>query len=155
MGGEFAVKMGWGYWRVVTEYVDEVSQDQEIRLLPIHNPFTVYMDPSSRDGTGADAEWCLISDKMKRSEYERKYPDREPSEWREGGRGDQGPDWETKEEIRIAEYFRFTYEKDTAVKLSNGREMFKSEYEKKVFQLAGITIRQSVPPPVSSCGGTD
>ena len=145
IGGEFAVKMGWGYARIITEYQDAKSFKQQLRLLAVRNPFTVYMDPSARDGTGADAEWCIITEKIKRSEYERKYPTLTPQEFREGGRGDQGPDWETKEEIRLAEYFRFVYTKDTALTLSDGRTMFKSEYEKKVFSLAGITVTQSRP----------
>lgn len=145
IAGEFAVKMGWGYARIITEYIDETSFQQQLKLLAIRNPFTVYMDPAAREGTASDAEWCIISEKIKRSEYERKYPDREPTEWREGAPGDQGADWETREEIRLAEYFRFVNYKDTALKLSDGRTMLKSEYDKNVFQLAGITVVQSRP----------
>ena len=72
MGGEFAVKMGWGYWRVGSNYLDPTSLDQELELWPVHNPFTVYMDPGSRDTVGAESQWCIISEKIKRSEYERK-----------------------------------------------------------------------------------
>ena len=142
LAGEFAVKMGWGYARVLSEYEDDMSFEQELKVLPIPNPFTVYMDPAARDCTGSDAEWCLISEKMKRSEYERKFPDREPMEWREGGRGDQGPDWETKEEIRLAEYFRFKRVKDDLLKLTDGRSMYASEYAKKrqALTLGGIGI---------------
>ena len=145
IAGEFAVKMGWGYARIITEYIDETSFTQQLKLLAIRNPFTVYMDPSAREGTASDAEWCIISEKIKRSEYERKYPGRSEAEWHEGGRGDQGPDWETREEIRLAEYFRFVEVKDTALKLSDGRTMYKSEYERRVFQMAGITVTQSRP----------
>ena len=143
IGGAFALRMGWGYARVLSEYIDEQSFEQELKILPIYNPFTVYMDPGSRDRTACDADWCIISEKIKRAEYERKYPDREPSEWREGGRGDQGPDWETREEIRLAEYFRFTQVKDELLQLSDGRTLYRSQYNKRVFELAGLTIRQS------------
>ena len=149
LGGEFAVKMGWGYWRVGSNYLDPDSFDQELELWPVHNPFTVYMDPGARDVVGADAEWCIISEKMKRSEYERKYPDRTPQEFREGGRGDQGPDWETKEEIRLAEYFRFTNTKDELLKLIDTqgqiRTLYRSEYDKRVFEMAGYKIVQKRP----------
>lgn len=145
IAGSFALRMGWGYARVLSEYIDEKSFEQELKILPVYNPFTVYMDPGARDRTGSDADWCIISEKIKRAEYERKYPDREPTEWREGGRGDQGPDWETKEEIRLAEYFRFTQVKDELLQLSDGRTLFRSEYNKKVFEMAGLVIRQSRP----------
>src|SRR6185503_13435936 len=34
-GGESAVKIGWGYWRVISEYVDEMSFDQELKVRSI------------------------------------------------------------------------------------------------------------------------
>src|SRR3984957_8016628 len=120
VGGESAVKIGWGYWRVLSEYVDEDSFEQELKLLQIRNLFTVYMDPAALLPAGEDMEWCIISEKMKRSEYERKYPKAENSEWREGAAGDQGPDWETEEDIRLAEYFRIAKKRDTLLKLTNG-----------------------------------
>lgn len=126
IAGESAVKMGWGYFRILTEWVSETSQEQEVRLLPIRNPFTVYMDPAAT-GAGEDQDWCIITEKMKRSEFERKFPKEEQTEWREGGAGDQGADWETKEEIRLAEYFRITKIKDVAVRLIDGRDVFKSQ----------------------------
>ena len=43
----YAVRMGWGYWRVVTDYVSENSFDQEIYIEPIDDPFSVYFDPNS------------------------------------------------------------------------------------------------------------
>ncbi len=33
--GEYAVRIGWGYWRVITDYVREDSFDQEIYIRPI------------------------------------------------------------------------------------------------------------------------
>src|ERR1700689_286532 len=45
--GEMAVTCGWGYWRIVSEYVAPDSRDQDIRILPIRNIFTVYMDPGA------------------------------------------------------------------------------------------------------------
>jgi uncharacterized protein YwgA len=129
IAGESAVKIGWGYYRILTEYVDQDSFEQEIRIAPIRNAFTVYIDPAAIAPAGEDMEWCIISEKMKRSEFERKYPRDEQTEWREGGAGDQGSDWETQEEIRLAEYFRITKVKDTLVKLIDGRSVYKSEMQ--------------------------
>lgn len=127
IAGESAVKIGWGYYRILTEYVDQDSFEQEVRIAPIRNPFTVYIDPGAIAPAAEDMEWCIISEKMKRSEFERKYPKEEQTEWREGGTGDQGSDWETEEEIRLAEYFRIARVKDTLVKLTDGRDVYKSE----------------------------
>jgi len=48
VGFESACTMGWGYWRILTEYEDEDTFDQVIKVKSIENPFTVYMDPDSK-----------------------------------------------------------------------------------------------------------
>jgi len=145
-GGESAVKIGWGYWRVLSEYVDEDSFEQELKLMAIPNTFTVYIDPAAILPAGEDMEWCILSEKMKRSEFELKYPKAEQNEWREGAAGDQLADWETKEEIRLAEYFRIKKVKDSLLKLSDGRSMYSSEYHKnrEAFETAGISIAKNL-----------
>jgi hypothetical protein len=105
-GAEMAVAAGWGYWRMLTEYAAPDSFEQEILIRPIHNVFSVYMDPGSVMPTGQDANWVLICTKMKRTEYKRLYPNEDNAEWNEAGRDDFRQDWEDKEEIRLAEYFR-------------------------------------------------
>ena len=68
-GGESAVNIGWGYARVVTEYVDEKSFDQEIYIRAVRNTFTGYIDPSAQLPDGSDMEWFIFSEKMKREDY--------------------------------------------------------------------------------------
>src|SRR5512137_1051656 len=40
---DYAVRMGWGFIRINTNYVSEDSFDQEIYIDPVDNPFTVYL----------------------------------------------------------------------------------------------------------------
>lgn len=129
-GGEFAVKMGWGYWRILSEYIDETAFEQELKLAQIPNPFTVYIDPAATQPAGEDMDWCIITEMMKRSEYERKYPKEQKTEWREGATGDEFKDWETKEQIRLAEYFRVAKYKDTAYRLVSGQTILASAYDR-------------------------
>jgi hypothetical protein len=116
----------------LSEYVDEMSFEQELKIEAIRNPFTVYMDPAARSPAGEDMDWCIISEKMKREEFNRKFPKEEQSEWREGAAGDRGADWETPEEIRLAEYFRIARIKDTLLKLADGSSVFKSEWDQRI-----------------------
>lgn len=131
-GGESAVKIGWGYWRILTEYIDENSFEQEAKLAPIRNTFTVYIDPASVLPSAEDQEWCILSEKMKRAEFERKFPEEEQTAWHEGGAGDLGADWETKEEIRLAEYFRITKKRDILLRLESGGARFRSQYNAEI-----------------------
>lgn len=108
---DHAVTMGWGYIRLVSEYVAPDSFDQDIRILPIFNPFMVYMDPSAMMPTGQDAQWCLITSRMKRTEFRRMYPNAENAEWKDLDIEYVG-EWERKEDILLGEYFRVSDAKD-------------------------------------------
>lgn len=141
-GVESAINIGWGYWRIVSEYLDERSFDQELKILPVRNTFTVYMDPSANMPAGEDQGWCIISETMKRSEYKRKYPKADNAEWRYvDAPGDMVTDWESKEEVRLAEYYRIHEVRDTLCKLSDGQAKYRSELaDPNVISAMGLTI---------------
>lgn len=75
---ENQVSYGEGYVRILTEYCDETTFDQDIKIGRIRNSFSVYMDPMIQDPTGADARWCFITEDMTKAEYERMYPNAAP-----------------------------------------------------------------------------
>jgi hypothetical protein len=126
-GVENAVDMGWGYWRIVGDYIDQKSFEQELLIKPIRNAFTVYIDPAAVMPAAEDMGWCIISEKMKRAEYKRKYPTAKNCEWQADGAGDMTLDWESKEEIRLAEYYRIHEVAETLFLMVDGRTAFKSE----------------------------
>lgn len=123
IGAEMAVTMGWGYWRLLVEYVAPKSFRKDLRVVAIRNPFSVYMDPAAMTPTAQDADWALITLKIKRTEYKRLYPRMDNIEWHDTGRSDDR-DWEDREEIRLAEYFRIRETADTLYQLrdAEGRE---------------------------------
>ena len=82
------MSIGWGYWRIGSEYIED-SMDQELKIMPIRNPFTVYFDPSSMMPAGEDAEWCIITEKMNRADYKRMYPKADNVEFQRTGNGDE------------------------------------------------------------------
>jgi hypothetical protein len=125
-GGASAVKIGWGYWRIVAEYIDEKSFDQELLIKPVRNTFTGYCDPAALMPDASDMSWFIFAEDMKRAEFKRKYPRAENSEWREAGTGD-ATDWENKENIRLAEYYRITEKSEKLYKMADGTSMFASD----------------------------
>ncbi len=106
LAAERAIDAGEGYFRIVAEYIRPDSFQKDLRILPIRNIFTVYMDPAAIMPSGADQDWCLISVKMKRQEYRRRYPNAANVNWNDVDREGSRLDWEDKEEVRLAEYFR-------------------------------------------------
>jgi hypothetical protein len=124
----YAVRCGFGYWRVKTDYVREDSFDQEIYIEPIHNPFTVYFDPNSTLPDGSDAEKCLITQVVSKKVFEKMYPDAETGVgFTQKGTGDTNAEWVMKEDIRIAEYWYTERKADKLCLLSDGSKKFRSE----------------------------
>ena len=112
---ENQVTYGEGYLRILTEYCDDTSFDQEIKIGRIRNSFSVYMDPMIQDPAGADARWCFITEDMTKDEYERAYPKASPiSTLTAMGIGDSSINqWISETTVRVAEYFYIECEKAT------------------------------------------
>ena len=127
---DHAVRMGWGYLRITTDYIREDSFDQEIYIKPIHNPFTVYFDPNSTSPDGADAERALITEVIDKKVFAEMYPDADQGVgFTQRGSGDSNAEWVNKEDIRIAEYF-YTVRKDTElIVLANGETGYIEDYD--------------------------
>ena len=137
---DYAVRMGWGFIRVRTDYIDEKSFDQEIYIDPVDNPFTVYFDPNSVLPDGSDAETCIITTMMSKKTFKKMYPDADDENFTQRGTGDSQSEWITKEDIRLVEYYYTVREKDTLLLLSDGTSIFESEFKKQeqLFVGAGI-----------------
>ena len=112
---ENQVAYGEGYIRLLTEYCDDNTFDQDIKIGRIRNSFSVYMDPLIQDPTGADAKWCFITEDVTKAEYERMYPDSTPITTLQSlGVGDQSiSNWLNEDTIRIADYYYIDFDKAT------------------------------------------
>lgn len=125
---EFAVWTGIGYWRVVTEYVDNTSFDQELFIRRIRNPLSVVLDPSAKEEDGSDAKFGFIFDDMKREDFDRKYP-KFKDKVQDGTLG-QYDAWCSKDTIRVAEYYYVDYTVDQLLALPmpgpNGEEQIQT-----------------------------
>ena len=121
------VTYGEGYIRLLTEYCNEESFDQDIKIGRVRNAFSVYMDPTIQDPCGADAEWCFVTEDILISDYERMFPDASPvSTIMSQGVGNESmAQWLAEDTIRIAEYFYKSYEKATLNLYPDNQTAFK------------------------------
>jgi len=139
---DYAVRMGWGYWRVNYKYVSEDSFDQEIYIDAIDNPFTVYFDPNSVRPDGSDAERCLITTVLDKKIFREMYPGADDgANFQQRSTGDDTASWVTKEDIRLAEYFYIEREKARLFLLSDGTSAFadSDSFFERV-EAAGLTV---------------
>lgn len=131
---------GFGYYRLRADYESENSFDQEIFYERIENPFMVKYDPSSTSPDGSDCKQCLIGIMMNKKEFSKQYPDADTMGFVERWIG-ASTDWENKDEIFVAEYYKIVYQKAKLVRLSNGKDYYKDELpEANYLALKGLMI---------------
>lgn len=127
---EATAKAGLGYFRLMTDYSDPMSFQQEILIKRIKDRFSVYMDPFYEEPDGSDAEWGFIIDDMPKDDYLSQYSDSElasMADWESLGRSE--PEWVKTDSVRVAEYYYKTYEMADLVLLGDQTVMLKSQYE--------------------------
>lgn len=105
---ECVVRTGFGSWRMLNEYANDDSDDQEIFLKPIRNQFTVYWQPGVPHH---EAKWAFIVADETHEEYKDEYSDSSLSQTNFTSTGDAPPEWVTKDTVRVAEYFEIKEEK--------------------------------------------
>ncbi len=134
--GEYQVAAGIACWRVVTDYASDDSFDQDILVEGIKNPFCLYCDPAAKDPLKRDAEDWILTEKISRAAYEKRWPNAELVDF-DGSRFDDHGDWgthTTEEEVRIAEYW---YKEPIDVeiwKLKDGRVVDASDPASKALE---------------------
>lgn len=146
---DYAVRMGWGFIRLITKYVSDESFDQEIYIDAVDNPFTVYFDPNSTRIDGSDAERCLVTTMISKEKFKVMYPgadDGGGTSFTQRGTGDSQSEWITKEDIRVAEYYYAVMEKATLYQLSDGTVQYADgkDFFARV-EAAGLTIENERP----------
>lgn len=119
------VKVGVGYFRIVTDYESDESFDQEIKLMRIADSFSVYLGPHTQPD-GSDAPWGAIIEKMPIDKYKATYPN---ASFNDEAFMDDLHIWKTDKEILVAEYYYMVYEKKTLLFLNTGKTVFKDKFD--------------------------
>lgn len=120
---EAQVRCGLGFYRILTEYVDDESFDQEIRIKRIKNPLSVYVDPAAIEPDYSDAMYMFVTEDMAIDDFKDMYPNKQViSNDTLLSKGDEVLGWAKKDSMRIAEYWTVE-EKDHGMlyQLADGR----------------------------------
>lgn len=115
---EFQVDAGIGYWRVVTDYIDDRSFDQEIYIKRVKDPRAVYLDPDINEVDGSDANFGFVFTDEAKDLFNAKNPkfkDMVGGSTALFGQGSDGQGWYTNTHVRVCEYFRKTNKDDKFV----------------------------------------
>ena len=99
---------GFGHWRATTDYSDDMSFDQDIKIERIQNPFSVYWDNNATHPCKADADWCFITEWITTEAFDKRYPKHkdEVRDWKSDSTISRYGTWlDGQNRVRIAEYW--------------------------------------------------
>lgn len=142
MAFQSALESGMGYLRVLSDYANEETFDQELLIKHISDQFSVIIDPNAREIDKSDAGWIIIDDNMPKDDFKERYPGVEAEAL--ASSTDQG-EWYTEKTVRVSEYFTRELELKEQSLLSDGRLVWAEDLEPIVDELAeqGITVERS------------
>jgi hypothetical protein len=113
-----------GFYRIVTDYINEKSFNQEPRFKTIPNPQAVLIDPLSKELDGSDMGRALVCEWVDKNQVEKEYGKDSISDFEM----DNNSDWNntTDKTVCVAEYFYKDEVADTLCRLVDGSIEFKS-----------------------------
>ncbi len=94
-----------GGWRVISEYNNDDSFEQDIKIQRINNPFGIWWDPGAKEFDRSDANWCFVSEWVTKEEFETRFPKATPADWEQEYRSEMTRHWVNDDRVRLAEYW--------------------------------------------------
>ncbi len=98
------VTCGIGAWRVTTEYSDDQTFNQEIRISPIEDPIMTLFDPDAILPSKSDAMYCFVPVDLSRRRFEQLYPGKSATGY-ELHSHSAWEGWVSEDYVRVCEYW--------------------------------------------------
>lgn len=138
---DHAASHGLGWFRLVTEYCDDDTFNQQIKIKRVRNWRSVLVDPDFEEPDGSDMQWGMIFYNVPKDEFERRWPKKEMVS-AEDYSGSDLDVWTDDAGVRIAEYYRMVPTTKTLYLLSDQRVVGNEDFPKIQDELeaAGITV---------------
>lgn len=124
-----AAAIGFGWWRLITDYESPMSFDQVIKFERIRDSLKVYHDAASVEGDASDMKRAAIVRDVPRAQFKRQHPKIEnDTSMMIGVLGSQvQPGWMNTDFVREVEYYYFEYEKKTLCLMQDGSIVYKDD----------------------------
>jgi hypothetical protein len=106
-----AADCGLGWIRVIPEVINPETNQQEPRILRVHDPLSCVLDPDSTEPDGCDAEWGFVLSPMTTGKFKRAYPKANATHsWQ-----DEGNLWTHGDTVLVCEYFEIERKKSNRI----------------------------------------
>lgn len=144
---------GFSVLRVYTDYVNEMSFEQNICVERAFDPTLCVFDPIARDSHKGDGRFCAELYPMTRKQFEEEFG-KEAANNMKFTRNLSGFDWsfqnEQEEIVLVCDYYEKQKKQETLIKLSNGHTTTKKEYERFLEKWAESGAIEQPPIPVGN-----
>lgn len=128
---EYSAGGSFGYYRFLTEYAEDDSDDLNLIVVPVLDPLQVYgvLIPACFD---RKPMWAFVIEDMPKEEYKAQYPDSELAslDWTEAATRADG--WIGEDTVRIAEYWTVDKKQDKTKR--------KPKYSVKFCKINGVEV---------------
>lgn len=137
--GEHAIDGGWGYWRLLTEYCDDDSFDQDILIKRIPNRFSVATGPHT-EPDGSDMREAVIWEDLDIEVFKDTYPNAKVVDF------DQTDDWNTEDTVRVAEYMYLDESQSKNIHMFDDGSVLNDDEYQQLTQIAQEIGSQPMKP---------
>lgn len=132
------VACGIGWFRVTTEYTDDTTFDQEIRIRAIPNPLSVYCDPAAIEIDRSDASWMIVAQEMPVAAFKAQWPKASVTEVEAPTDFTSSMHWFSDETVRVAEYWKKVPLKKTLALTPQGETIDITDIPQTMHRMLGI-----------------
>ena len=98
------VAAGIGHWRVIKEYADDTTFNQELRVVAVEDGISVIWDGDAILPNKEDARWCFVPVDIGRDSYKERWPDHPVTDF-EGKADAAAAGWCGADFVRVCEYW--------------------------------------------------
>lgn len=135
---ECAVKGGFGFIRVITDYASDKTFNQDIFIKRVPNALSVLVSPH-QEADGADITEAFVTTDVPVDEFKEQWPDAECSNWEDERFND---DWSSENTIKVCEWFYKVKEDVLHHLLIDGTVVSDDEYQTAVAEIGIDSIPQ-------------
>lgn len=138
--------MGLGWLRVVDDWEDPKSFNQDLFVRWVLNTFSVYSDPFCQQPDWSDMKFAFVVEDMTKAEFRARYGDDTVAASLANFQsvGDHSKYWFPGGNIRTAEYFHIEQELDTLCEMEDGTTRLYSELPKDLYSVSSSGDGQQV-----------
>ena len=128
---ECAVKGGFGWVRVMTDYAHDNTFNQEISIERVPDALSVLMAPHQK-ADGSDAADCFVVTNIPKEEFKTRWPKAKETDWESK---DYQGGWADDNTVRVCEYFYKVEEKTLRHLIADGTVVSDDDYQRAITEL--------------------